>query len=253
MLENQIRGLAFVFGDRLPRELRTAFIEQARRASEGIPGLSAAMQGLVAARAAVLAAVAAIDADIKKKVVAEAGDRRIPEVARRCRAAPGARLQPLKAQILEFDRRIRVWHRSNQTSKRLDEIPGVGPALTTALAAKYCRSQGVPIPSGLLGRDRAGAEAAFEQGQGPAGQHQQTRRSLSAQPVHDGSARGYPLCQDPWLRAPPLAHGTAGAVANQGCRYRACQQTGLGHDDKGRALQGARRSCGVNDRAGYPA
>jgi transposase len=36
---------------------------------------------------------------------------------------------------LEFDRRIVAWHRSNATSKRLDAIPGVGPALATALVA----------------------------------------------------------------------------------------------------------------------
>jgi len=41
----------------------------------------------------------------------------------------------LKTQILEFDRRIIAWHRSNATSKRLDAIPGVGPALATALVA----------------------------------------------------------------------------------------------------------------------
>src|SRR2546430_6971561 len=41
----------------------------------------------------------------------------------------------LKAQILEFDRMITAWHRSNETSKRLDAIPGVGPALATALVA----------------------------------------------------------------------------------------------------------------------
>jgi len=52
-LENQIRGLAVVFGARLPRALTTAFIRQALRASEGIIGLSAAMRGLVAARTAV--------------------------------------------------------------------------------------------------------------------------------------------------------------------------------------------------------
>ena len=40
-----------------------------------------------------------------------------------------------KAQILEFDRLINAWHRSNEASKRLDEIPGVGPALATALVA----------------------------------------------------------------------------------------------------------------------
>src|SRR6266496_2394433 len=63
-LENQIRGLAVVFGVRLPRALSSDFIRQALEASDGIPGLSAAMQGLVAARAAVLAALLAIDADI---------------------------------------------------------------------------------------------------------------------------------------------------------------------------------------------
>ena len=38
-------------------------------------------------------------------------------------------------QILEFDRRINAWHRSNEMSRRLDELPGVGPALATALVA----------------------------------------------------------------------------------------------------------------------
>ena len=68
-------------------------------------------------------------------VVADPTDKRVPEVARACLAALGAQLRMLKAQILEFDRMITVWHRSNETSKRLDEIPGVGPALATALVA----------------------------------------------------------------------------------------------------------------------
>ena len=68
-------------------------------------------------------------------VVADPDDNRVPEVARACVAALGAQLRMLKAQILEFDRRILAWHRSNETSKRLDEIPGVGPALATALVA----------------------------------------------------------------------------------------------------------------------
>jgi transposase len=68
-------------------------------------------------------------------VVADPSDKRVPEVARACIVALGAQLRMLKAQILEFDRMIIVWHRSNQTSKRLDDIPGVGPALATALVA----------------------------------------------------------------------------------------------------------------------
>jgi hypothetical protein len=62
-LENQIRSLAVVFGVRLPRALTNAFIDNALKASEGIPGLSVAMRGLIAARAAVMTAVAAIAAD----------------------------------------------------------------------------------------------------------------------------------------------------------------------------------------------
>jgi transposase len=68
-------------------------------------------------------------------VVTDAGDKRLPEVARACLAALGAQLRMLKAQILNFDRMITVWHRSSETSKRLDELPGVGPALATALVA----------------------------------------------------------------------------------------------------------------------
>src|SRR5215469_12150362 len=69
------------------------------------------------------------------KVVADANDTRLPEIARACVAALRTQLLALKAQILAFDRRIMAWHRSNETSKRLDAIPGVGPALATALVA----------------------------------------------------------------------------------------------------------------------
>jgi transposase len=68
-------------------------------------------------------------------VVGNAGDNRLPEIARACVLALGAQLQTLKAQILNFDRQIMAWHRSSEASKRLDDIPGVGPALATALVA----------------------------------------------------------------------------------------------------------------------
>jgi hypothetical protein len=42
------------------------------------------------------------------------------EVARACLAALGTQLLGLKEQIVEFDRMIMVWHRSNETSKRLN-------------------------------------------------------------------------------------------------------------------------------------
>jgi transposase len=68
-------------------------------------------------------------------VIADRSDKRVPEIARTCVIALGAQLRSLKAQILEFDRIIMAWHRSNETSRRLDAIPGVGPMLATALVA----------------------------------------------------------------------------------------------------------------------
>jgi transposase len=68
-------------------------------------------------------------------VVADPNDKRVPEMARACLLAFGAQLRGIKEQIPEFDRPIRAWHRSNEMSMSLDEAPGVGPVLATALVA----------------------------------------------------------------------------------------------------------------------
>ncbi len=68
-------------------------------------------------------------------VIADSNDDRLPEVARGCLVALGAQLRSLKVQILDFDRMIMAWHRSNEASRRLDAIPGIGPVLATALVA----------------------------------------------------------------------------------------------------------------------
>ena len=69
------------------------------------------------------------------RVVADPNDKRLPEIARACVTALGSQLRMLKTQILQFDRMIMAWHRSNELSKRLDQLPGVGPTLATALVA----------------------------------------------------------------------------------------------------------------------
>ena len=68
-------------------------------------------------------------------VIADPADKRIPEIARACLAALGTQLQRLKEQLLEFDRMIMAWHRSDETSRRLDAAPGIGPMLATAVVA----------------------------------------------------------------------------------------------------------------------
>jgi len=166
-------------------------------------------------------------------IVADTSDQRVPEVARACLAALGTQLRMLKAQILEFDRRILAWHRSNETSRRLDAIPGIGPALATALVAsvadpKAFRSgRNFSAWLGLVPKQHS------RRGQEQARQHQQARRSLSAQPVHRRGSRRDPLCQDPWHPTSALADSIIGQAADQGRRHRPRQQdrqNGLGRD-----------------------
>src|ERR1700691_6161117 len=54
-------------------------------------------------------------------VVADASDKRLPDLARACVTALSAQLRTLKAQILQFDRLIMAWHRSSEASRRLDD------------------------------------------------------------------------------------------------------------------------------------
>jgi hypothetical protein len=186
------------------------------------------------------------------EVIADPNDKRVPEVARVCLAALGAQLRRCKEQILEFDRMIMAWHRSSETSKRLDAIPGVGPALATALVASvadpraFRSGRNFSAWIGLVPKQHSSG------GKAKTRQHQQTRRSLSAQPIHGRCTRRHPLCQDPWHQASALAHSVVGQAANEGRCHRARQQDrthGLGDDGQGRALQGTRRACGMNEIA----
>ena len=56
------------------------------------------------------------------EVVADRNDQRLPDIARAC-LLHWASIARLKKQILKFDRMIMAWHRSNETSRRLDYFP----------------------------------------------------------------------------------------------------------------------------------
>jgi transposase len=65
----------------------------------------------------------------------EADDDRIPAPARDCLLALRDQLSLARQQIVEADKRILACHRENELSRRLEEIPGVGPLIATALVA----------------------------------------------------------------------------------------------------------------------
>jgi len=84
------------------------------------------------------------------KVIEDGEDDRVPPSARDCLLALRAQLEMVKHQVLDADRRILAWHRMSEVSQRLDDIPGVGPLIATALVAS------IPDPHAFKsGRDLA--------------------------------------------------------------------------------------------------
>ena len=72
------------------------------------------------------------------KVIANATDDRIPPVAQQAspRGCSARQYKTMTAEIAAVDKRIHAWHRSCEESRRLEEIPGIGPIVATALVAE---------------------------------------------------------------------------------------------------------------------
>jgi len=68
-------------------------------------------------------------------LVAEAGGDALPGVAKDVLAALVEQLRETMARIEALEKRLGLWHRSNEVSKRLATIPGIGPITATALIA----------------------------------------------------------------------------------------------------------------------
>ena len=186
-------------------------------------------------------------------VVADPNDRRVPEIARACLAALGAQLRRMKEQILEFDRLIRAWHRSNEMSMRLEEAPGVGPVLATALVAAVADPKSfrsgrnfsawigmVPKQHSSGGKNRLGNIS------------KQGDRYLR-RPVCGRRAFCHPLRQDPRHQTPAPASRPCWRGGRPRLRLlrspTRSRADGLGHDGQGRAIQGTRRACAINEIA----
>jgi transposase len=70
------------------------------------------------------------------KVIADTEDDRIPPIARFCLELLARQYTSITAEIGSIDKRIHAWHRSCEDSRRLEEIPGIGPLVATALVAE---------------------------------------------------------------------------------------------------------------------
>src|SRR6202007_3234218 len=70
------------------------------------------------------------------QVIGDVTDDRIPVVARFCLDLLARQYLTLVAEVSSIDKRIQAWHRSCEQSRRLEEIPGIGPIVATALVAE---------------------------------------------------------------------------------------------------------------------
>jgi transposase len=68
-------------------------------------------------------------------IIADGDDDRLPPVARGCLESLARQFLSLDAEINAAEKRIHAWHRSNETSRRLEAIPGIGRITASALAA----------------------------------------------------------------------------------------------------------------------
>jgi transposase len=70
------------------------------------------------------------------EIIADEQDDRIPAAARFSLGVLARQYTVVRAQIAAIEKRIHAWHRSSEESRRLEEIPGVGPIVATALVAE---------------------------------------------------------------------------------------------------------------------
>ena len=66
---------------------------------------------------------------------ADTHDARLAPVARRCLESLARQFLSLHEEICGAEKHIHVWHRSNEVSRRLETIPGIGPIIASALVA----------------------------------------------------------------------------------------------------------------------
>ena len=70
------------------------------------------------------------------KIIANKGDDRIPAAAQFSLDALARQYAAITAEIGSIEKCIHAWHRSCEESRRLEQIPGIGPVVATALIAE---------------------------------------------------------------------------------------------------------------------
>ena len=187
------------------------------------------------------------------RFIANEEDDRIPAVARLSLDALARQYAAITAEIGAIEKHIHAWHRSCEESRRLEEIPGIGPIVATALVAEvgdwkaFSSGRNLAAWIGLVPRQHSTG------GKETARWDLKTGQSIFAMAARRWRHGCHPICTAARHQA-AVARAYHGAPADQGRCRRARQQDrthGLGHDGAWRAVQGAEIAAGSGiDAAG---
>ncbi len=70
------------------------------------------------------------------RIITDGADGRIPPMARGILGVLARQYSAIGAELGSIQKSILAWHRSCEASRRLEEIPGIGPIVATALVAE---------------------------------------------------------------------------------------------------------------------
>ena len=70
------------------------------------------------------------------RIIADGADNRVPPTVRGILDVLARQYSAIGAEVLSIDKNILALHRSCEASRRLAEIPGIGPIVATALVAE---------------------------------------------------------------------------------------------------------------------
>ena len=106
--------------------MRAQTVRQRTQVSNAIRGYAAEF-GLVAAKGL---------SKIEPLLARIATEERVPDLAKEVFADYGREYAALEQRIAQLERRLMAWHRQNEPSRRLAEIPGIGPITAVMLVMK---------------------------------------------------------------------------------------------------------------------
>jgi transposase len=179
------------------------------------------------------------------RIIADAADNRLPAAVRGILDVLARQYNAIGTEIGSIDKSILALHRSCEASRRLAEIPGIGPIVATALVAEI--GDWKAFSSGRSLAAWVGAQAAYERRQGQARQHHQAGQSIPAMVAGCGRHGRYPLRKVARDKEPTVARTINGAPTDQGGGRRTRQQDctdGLGHHGARREIQRAEAVVG---------